>query len=252
VLSKGIWLLGLLSEVALLSRAILQRIWPRYPFFYAYIAASLVGTTGVSMVSFLTPNSYARWYWIVQFVTLLLGCGIVLEVFNRVLAPYFGAARFARVVILTGFAVIFCFAIIYSFANLHWTASSAEFELERDLRTLQAIFLGAIIVLISYYRIQIGKNIRGMVLGYALYVVASLASFALRAYAGRSFNAWMFIPPLSFDACLAIWLAALWSYHANPVPSSGVHLEADYESLVAFTKAAVGTVRSQLGRTVRP
>jgi hypothetical protein len=252
LLPLAILCVGLLLEALILLRGFLQKSWSRHPFFYSYIAASLIGSVPVNVSYLIHSSSYPVWYWSVQVTTLFLGCGIVLEVFNHVLAPYSGASKFARLVISAGFGTIFCFAIVYSLLVLRRSPAIAEFQLERDLRTLQAIFLGAIIVLISYYRIEIGKSIRGLLLGYVLYIVVSLASMALRSYSGRPFNAWMFIPPLSYDVCLAVWLAALWSYHPDPVPRSGIHLEADYESLVAVTKAAVGTVRAQLNRTVRP
>jgi hypothetical protein len=248
----AIFYLGMLLEAAILWRAVLQKIWRQYPFFYSYIAASLVSSAPVCILYLANSPSYWQWYWIAQLATLLLGCGIVLEVFNNILAPYPGATRFARLVILIGFAVIICFAAIYSLLSLRWSPSGTEFQLERDLRTLQAIFLGAIAILICYYRIELGRNMRGMLRGYILYVSASLVSFALRSFAGRSFNVWMFIPPLSYDVCLAIWLAALWSYHANPLPDPAIHLEADYETFVAATKTAMGSVRSQLARAVRP
>ena len=201
---------------------------------------------------FSNSPSYRAWYWSVQFTTLLLGCGIVLEVFNHLLAPYAGAARFAKVVVLVGFGAIFCFAVAYSSVILPRSVSSTAFQLERDLRTLQAVFLGAILILISYYRIELGRNVRGLLRGYFVYVGASLVSFALRAFVGTSFNVWMFIPPLSYDVCLAIWLSALWSYRPSPVPNPGIRLEIDYESFVGATKSALGAVRSQLARAVRP
>jgi hypothetical protein len=252
LLSLTILIVGLSFEVIILSRALLRKIWSRYPFFYSYITASLIGSLPVNALYLVNSPSYWQWYWIVQFTTLLLGCGIVLEVFNHVLAPYPGAAGFARLVVLTGFGAIFCFALMYSFSSLRWAASGTEFELERDLRTLQAIFLGGIVILISYYRIELGRNIRGMLRGYILYIAASLVSFALRSFAGRSFNVWLFIPPLSYDVCLAIWMVTLWSYYPAPVPDPGIHLEADYEAFVSVTRTALGALRSHLTRALRP
>jgi len=36
-------------------------------------------------------------------------------------------------------------------------------DLEVNVRSVQAIFLFAVLALISYYRIQIGKNMKGMI-----------------------------------------------------------------------------------------
>jgi hypothetical protein len=252
VLSVTISLVGLLLETAILLRAALRRTWAQYPFFYSYIAASLVCSVPVNVLYLTGSPSYWQWFWIAQFTTLLLGCGIVLELFGHVLGPYPGATKFARFVVVMGFAAISCFAIIYSFLTLRWSPAGTEFQLERDLRTLQAIFLGAIVILISYYRIELGRSVRGLLRGYIVYVTASLVGSALRAFSGRSFNVWMFVPPLAYDVCLAIWLVALWWYCPNPAPDPAVHVEADYEAFVSSTKGVVGAVRSHLAKAVRP
>lgn len=250
--SLAILIAGLACEAILLFRATAQKTWSRYPFFYSYILVSLIGALPVSAMYLSSSRSYWEWYWIAQFATLLLGCGIVLELFDHALAPYPGATKLARFIVSIGFATIACFAVLYSALSLRWTAAGTQFQMERDLRTLQAVFLSAFVILVSYYRIELGKNVKGLLQGYGIYVAASLISFALRSFAGRSFNAWLFIPPLAFDVCLLIWVIALWSYTPAPVASSAGNLETDYESLVTATQHAVGTIRSRIVKAVRP
>jgi len=110
-----------------------------------------------------------------------------------------------------------------------------------------------LLVVIAYYGIEIGKNMKGIIFGYGLYIVTSLVSLAVRAYAGPSFTeVWRIIQPLSFDVSLVIWMTALWSYHPAPIPESRVRLEAEYEALAAKTRGAMGGMRSELARVARP
>jgi hypothetical protein len=252
MLSLIIWWAGFLFEFLILLRASQRKILHVYPFFYSYIAGVLVSVATLYLVYFLIPASYGKWYWAMEIPTLLLGCGIILEVLKHVLSPYPGAERFARIGGLIVFASIFAIAIFYRPISVGHSMAAKIEDLERDLRAVQAIFLVGIIGVISYYAIPLGKNLKGMIFGYVLYIGTSLANLALRSYAGMPVRAvWNAIQPFSYDISLAIWVVALWSYHPNPVPSLSVQLEADYEGFALRTRRAVGGMRSYLARAAR-
>lgn len=249
------WLLipcaGVLLELVLLLRGLRLRPLGRYHFFYAYISCSIFGTIAGIMTRLIAPSSYQRWYWVIQLVTLVFGYGILLEILNHVLAPYPGADRFARISGLTAFGAIFCFALIAPVIMPHWSPGTV-IEFERDMRCVQAIFIFGVLAVIFYYGIPIGKNMRGMILGYGLYIFTSLVSLALRSYAGTPFDkVWDVVQPLSFVTSLVIWLIALWSYCPNPAPDPTIRLEEDYEALVSRTKSVIGTIRTYLGKAAR-
>jgi len=242
---------GLLLQLGMLLRGVVEKLPAKYPFFYAYLFSTFAAASvGLALWKF-SPESYQRSYWILQFGTLLIGCGIILEIFRHALSPYRGAEKFATAVVVFTFGVVFCFAIAYRFAVS--SPARALFELERNVRTVQALFLCGILAVVSYYRIPIGKNLKGMISGYGLYIVTSLFTLAIRAYAGPQFNsAWNLIQPLSFDLSLTIWLIALWSFHPNPAPDPAIPLENDYEALAARTRRTLAAMRSHLTRTARP
>jgi hypothetical protein len=259
VFSRTIWYLGALLQAFILFRAFRSRILLKYPYFNAYVASGLLTTVLLYVYFFWwtrarNPGAYEKAYWIVQFCTLMIGCGIVLEIFRHILGPYPGADKFATVVAFGTFAAIFCFALAYQLLAPDWSMSKGTaFEIERDVRTVQAIFLFLIFAVIAYYRVPIGKNLRGMIAGYGLYIVTSLFTLATRAYAGPRFNrAWDVIQPCSFDVSLTIWLVALWSYQPSPAPDPSVPLEQDYEALAARTRRALVSMRSHLTKTARP
>jgi hypothetical protein len=249
MLSRVIWSAGILMEALLLMRACKARLLGKYSLFYLYSSAVLL-----MAVLLVFPTPYANWYWQMQFLTLIIGYGILLEILDHVLAPYPGAERFARLSGMVAFAGILCFALLHPLIRSQWSADGAMVDLERDLRTVQAIFLCGLLCVIFYYGIAIGRNMKGMMIGYGLYIATSLVSLAVRAYAGTSFFDEMHkvIQPLSFDVSLVIWLAALWAYHPNPAPEPGIRLETDYEACVAKTRSLMGGMRSSLGKVARP
>lgn len=223
----------------------------KYPFFYAYIA-SVLSSLVLPIVYLAAPASYNRWYWPIQFATLVSGCGVIVEIFDHALLPYPGAKRFARSAVLAVFGALFCLAIID--AIVHWESLSAEtgIELERNIRGLQAVLLFAVLLIIFSYGIPIGKNVLGIILGYGSYIGVSLISRAVEAYAGAWLKmVWIYLQPLAFELSLTIWLVTLWSYHPNPVPDPPIQLDADYELLALRTRRALEATRSYLERTAR-
>ena len=250
------WLIpsaGDLVELLLLFRAVQGHLFRRYYFFFSYVVSVILASVILGAVLMTEPGSphYQRWYWPVQFATLVTGYGILLEILNHVLAPYPGAERFARISGLAAFGVIFCFALLAPVIIPRWSPGTV-IEFERDLRCVQAIFIFGLLAVIFYYGIPIGKNMKGMIMGYGLYIFTSLVSLALRSYAGTAFDrVWDVVQPLSFVASLVIWLVALWSYCPNPAPDPNIRLEEDYEALVLRTKGLIGTIRSYLGKAAR-
>ncbi|MBZ5500988.1 MAG: hypothetical protein LAN59_01955 [Acidobacteriia bacterium] len=243
---------GILLECMILVRALQQRLLARYAYFYSYALSVLLGTLLLSAVRMIRPSLYPTYYWSVQFVTLLFGYGILLEIIQQVLSPYPGAERFARRTGVGLLAGILCFALVYS--RLAPGASHGQFvvEFERDLRTVQTLLLFSLLAVISYYGIPVGRNMKGMIVGYGLYVGTSLISLAVRAYAGAWLaTLWVFAQPISFTISLAIWLVALWSYAPNPAPGPAADLEEDYGTMAHRTRAMINLMRTHLFKSVR-
>jgi hypothetical protein len=250
MLHSVIWWLGIGLAFVILLGGYRAKLLFKYPFFYTYAACVFVASTLLYFLydSQLAVPSYNTWYWAAEFLTLVAGYGILLEIFNHVLGPYPGAVKFARTIGIIGFGMVICFAWLYPRLFPQWSLGTT-IEFERDLRTVQALFLGGLLVVVSYYRITISRNMKGMIAGYGLYIATSLVSLALRSYAGMPFdNFWKIAQPLSYDLSLLIWLIALRSYSPTPVPDSGISLDADYQELVTRTRSAV---RSYLRKTAR-
>ncbi len=243
---------GIFLECMILVRALQKRLLRRFPYFYSYAVCVLIGTVLSSVIRVVHPSSYPTYYWSAQFVTLLFGYGILLEIIQHVLSPYPGAERFARRTGVGLLAGILCFALVYSRVAPGATPGHIVVEFERDLRTVQTLLLVSLLAVISHYGIPIGRNMKGMILGYGLYIGTSLISLAVRAYAGAWLaTLWVFAQPISFTLSLLIWMVALWSYAANPAPEPRTEIEGDYRELAFRTRALIHTMRTHLFKTVR-
>jgi hypothetical protein len=255
MISMVLWWLGISFELLILVRAVQCSLIKKFPFFYLYLFSVLFCDLSLYCAYQLKPAVYTPLSRQTEVVNLILGYGIVLEIFRHVLSRYPGAERFARIAGLVVFALILCFAILYPLMVPGAPQPHARYSLiERDFVTVQSIFLSGILGIIYYYGITVDKNIRGMILGYGVWLGASVIMLGFSSYVGNSFDATrIFIQPFAYLSCLAVWLGALWSYSPIKGSNSGgdIDRDADYDSLVLATRGAIGDMRAHLGKAGR-
>jgi hypothetical protein len=248
MLSLIIWQAAILLEALLLYRGLRAKLVSRYPNFYIYVLSLFLSDGLLYLVYLFKPAAYQKWAWYPGFLILFLGCGILVEIFRHVLSHYAGVEKFARV---GGFAVlggVLCFAVLYPIFGSSGSAAHVLYvRLQRDFLMVQAILLFGLLQLIFYYGIFMGRNLKGMIFGFGQCVGTTLVTLALHSYIGVRFEAAsILIQQASYLAALVIWLVALWSYCADPVPEATIAVEGDYEVLVSKTRNMVGAANTEL------
>jgi len=252
MLSLLLWLAGLLIELLLLVRSVQTKTLTKYLYFYAYIFCVFAVSAGLYIGRSMSPSFYEAWYWPTQFATLLMGCGVVLEIVRQALPAYPGAERMARLASCAVFALTFGYGEWRVASRVEWSTVAATVELERDLRVIEALVLFTVLAIVSYYRIELGRNVTGMIVGFGAYVSVSVASLALRSFVGPRFNAgWGNLQTTSYFFALIVWTVALWTYSPNPEPPGGGGGGAAYDALVDSTRARLDSLRSHLGGVAR-
>jgi len=251
-LSLVLWLAGMLIELVLLVRSVQTKSLTKYLYFYAYIFCVFAVSAGLYIGHSMSPSFYGAWYWPTQFATLLMGCGVVLEIVRQALAAYPGAERLARLASCVVFAATFYYVEWHVARRMEWSTANATVELERDLRVIEALVLATVLAVVFYYRIELGKNVTGMILGFGAYIGVSLTTLALRSFVGPRFDApWGLLQSASFVFATAVWMVALWTYSPNPIPPGGGGGGSGYDALVDSTRARLDSVRSHLGGVAR-
>lgn len=211
---------GLMVQALIISRGISGRLAARYPYFFLHIYSVLIATIVCYALILSAPQSYATFYWSAQFLTMLTGCGIILEVLRHVVSFEPDTRQYVRA-LRCGLYV----AIAVLIATLAWTlrhpyGTISKVNIERDFRLVQSFFLLAISALVAYRGLVMGKNLKGMFLGYGLYVAASLTVLAVRSYEGPSVDGiWTAAQPVAYFICLSIWLFSMWTYDPSPSPT---------------------------------
>jgi hypothetical protein len=224
----------------------------RFPNFYIYILSLFLADTIFFLASVTKFPIADKWSWYAGFVSLLLGCGIALEIFRHGLSPYAGAEKFARVASYTFLAAVMVFAVVYPIIAPSNGARAIFTRAQQYFLAVQGVLLIVIIQVMAYYAIPAGRNLKGMMLGYGQAVAVTLALLAVRNYKGPGFqHAWTFTQQLSYLASLSIWLVALWSYIPAPVPKARIKSDDDYDGLASRTRGMVSTAGADLIKVER-
>lgn len=252
MLTYVVYWVGLCLEIGLICRALGQGLFLRYPTFFSYLSLVALVDAVRYYTYYYNHSSYTGLYWPSQFVSLIVGYGVILEILGLTLARHPGAPRLARNLVLLIFFLIFAYVGFKALTSPQWTPATTNAELERDLRAAQVAVLAGILTVIAYFRIPLGKNLKGIISGYGLFLGASVITLAVRSYAGSGFDAvWTIVQPFVYLICLFLWAFTMWSYHPNPVPSFEPELT-DYSEYSASARTVLESVRSNLGKVARP
>lgn len=248
----AVWWIAMFLEGAILCRSLFTKMALKYPLFYTYVAVVLAVDLARFIVYTLHPSAWTMFYWSTQFVSVLVGYAVILEILKQALDPYRGAERFGRYLVLGIFALTFAFVAFRSATRPNWSPAATTVELERDLRAVQVVVLMAILAVIFYFRIVIGRNLKGIIVGYGFFIGINVTNLAFRSYIGSGYHpVWEFVKSYSYVASLIVWAVALWSYQPNPGTDSQPRSGPGYHNLASETRGALDSMRSHLGRAAR-
>jgi len=253
MLSQAIWWSGIALETLLLVRGFRGKLLSRYPVFFSYIFFVWLQSLLRFSVYHVRPQLYSSVYWITEWLAILIGCGVVFEIYRVGLAAYSGTARMARNLLAFVFVLAFTKAIVETWNDPHWWLIATNMDLEYALRTAQALAIVALVALFLYYSIPFGRNLRGVLLGYGLFIGESIIWLTFVSTGGVRFREfWLSVHPASYFVVLGVWAMHLWSYAPNPEPKRAVRLEEQYQRMAAATSRRLREGRGYLAKVVRP
>ena len=253
ILTQSVWWSTNALEALLLVRAVRGDFFRKYPIFYIYLSYVLFESFLRFCFYVFKPDLYPSVYWFSQYVSVTIGYGVVWEIFRQALANYPGAGRVARTCLLTIFILVLCKVFLNALSGPVYSPAKTTADLERYLRVVQAILLMTIVGLVAYYVIPMGRNLRGIILGYGFFLGLTVMRLALRSHLGDAFQpVWQHLAWASYSVALVIWCLSLWSSHPSPAPRSEVEIERDYELLATHTTRLLAQLRAGMVRAIRP
>jgi hypothetical protein len=249
MLSQSIWWSGLALEALLVVRGLQGRFALRYPVFYGYLSFVLLQDLLLFFAYKWRHQHYRDFGWAAEFLGVMLGCGIVFEVYRTGLSSYPGTARMARNVLAFIFALALAEGIANAWNDPRWWVEASTLDIDLALRVVQAVSIVGLVGLFLSYSIPFGKNLRGILLGYGLFI--GMRVICLTFASIQEHNFWYYAYSGSYLVVLGIWLVHLWSYQPSPQQTS-IRLEQDYQSIAAATRRRLQGARGYLAKAVRP
>src|SRR5947199_7296759 len=233
------------TEAFILVRSINAKLYSKYLAFYIYLTVVfLIDLLRLSVLT-LRPSVYAPFYWYTEFLHACFGYAVILEIYRQTLNNSSGVARIARTFLWGVLTAVILKVTWNAVSGPVWSPGTTSAELERDLRTVQAILLAGIIALLTYYVVPTGRNLKGIIFGYSAYIYASIVSLAFGSLPGYGLRpGWRLVQPIAYLAALLIWGYALWSYSPNPVAETESKIDRDYRFVAEQTRRAISRARS--------
>jgi hypothetical protein len=227
----------------------------KYALFYAYIGC-IFATEFLRLCFYQFASShYQDLYWNTELITIVASYGVILEIFRQSLRHNPGVARMAQTLLLVVFVVAFSYAATDLLHGGFVSLSRATAELGRDLRYVEGVLLLVMLWLFGRYRISLGPNLLGMVVGYSFWVGLNVINLAFLFLPGSEFSiALRNMLPVTFLATLMIWCGSLWSSQPDPTQPAASKLDRDYDLLAATTRGVLTRTTNRVVkiRTTRP
>ena len=252
MLNLMIWSVGVFLELLLLFRGFQEKLYRQFPIFYAYFLFVTLDEFLRMAVYRWAPSHYFQVYWLTQFVSLAIGSGIIFEIYRVALRPFRGAARMARYALLIVFGAIFAKVLTIAWGGVFTWLAAASIVLERNLRIVQALAILTLVLLFLWYAIPFGKNLKGILFGYSLFIGLTIVQFILWRYSWEQIKPfWSYAEPLCYLLVIGIWISTLWSAEPLPEVNTDAQIESDYEFLVATTRGQFRKTLARLGWAAR-
>jgi hypothetical protein len=248
MLGQSIWWSGIALEALLVLRGLLGKWAWRFPVFYGYLSFVLFQSLVRFSTNLLYPRRYIYVYWITEFMGVLIGCGVVFEIYRVGLAAFPGTARMVRNLLAVIFVLAFTKALVNASNAPMWWPVATTLDLEKYLRVIQAFSIAALVSLFLFYSIPFGKNLRGILAGYSLFIAATIVWLTTASSTSNSApGTWSYVLPVAYLAALGMWTGYLWSYQPQPQPQAA-KLEDDYQKIAAATRRRLQEARGYLGK----
>ncbi|OFW26461.1 MAG: hypothetical protein A3H27_03895 [Acidobacteria bacterium RIFCSPLOWO2_02_FULL_59_13] len=242
------WLSNVLIAL-LLIQAFRGKFFAKYVLFFSYLSYVLVVHVVTVYVYSFRPEAYLAFYWYTYFFGAALGYCVIWEIYTHVLRDFPGTARMARCLVGVFLIGVLGAALVNAFNGEASGLVKSVIRFERNLQAVQAILLTLLLILIRYYAIPLGRNLRGLIVGYGFLIGVSVVTLTLRSQFGVAFQLWwQYLQQSSGLITSVIWVPAFWVYVPNPKPDVSIGLDEDYAALTERSYRAIAKARAAILR----
>ena len=246
MLIYALWSITLGLQALLITAAVYRGLFRKYLGFYTYLTATILVSAARFYVRSAHREAYLGFYWWTELGLVAMGFAVTFGIFNSVLRYYPGVRTMANFFATGAFMFVAAQAGIQAATGDLREVIGGVMRFQRHMRFLEITLLALLTMLILYYCIPLGRNVRGLLLGYSLYLISSAVMITARGFATPSSqNLIETVRQFSGIVTALIWVTMLWRFDPSPVPVNN-ELEQDYAFAAARTRTAIAHARSRL------
>jgi hypothetical protein len=210
-LIDALWVAGIVLQGALAVVLLGRRAWRRFPLFTAYSLFVFVVSVAFYFLQ-RRPAIFFYVYWIEEAIAMILGFGVVYEVFQHLFSTHKALLKLAGLIFKLTVAALFCVALIVVIVQSPGASSlsKAVLVLEEATRIVEVGLLMFLFGASAAFGLHWKQAEFGIALGLGLFVAVQLTTVALRSQIGL--QAWQVLNVVSivaFNTSLLVWLAYL-------------------------------------------
>ncbi|MBZ5522709.1 MAG: hypothetical protein LAP21_10765 [Acidobacteriia bacterium] len=217
-----IWLGGIFLQSVLAVVVLTKRVWKRFPSFALYFLTNLAMSGVLIMVSALQAHSaanapnyaYFYCYWGSQCVVLILGLGVVFEIFTHLFAPYAALKKTAETVFRCSALLLLVCGAVVILARPHGESGLSAFFVvtEEVVRLIEVGLVAFLFLSAGLFGLHWRQSEFGIALGMGSYAIVDLVTMSLRGYFGKSPEYALNVCVMfAFDISVLVWMGYLRS-----------------------------------------
>lgn len=219
-----VWILGIGLQAALALVLIGKKIWQKYPIFSAYVFFNLFGAT-LTYAVFGNRSLYFYTFWACEAVGIVLGLGVVREIFTNVFSPHPALRKLAAIIFRAAVVLLMVLAcgVIYAQSGNARGVSNGVLLAAEAARVVEVGLTMFLFLSSSAFGLHWRQNVFGMALGLGMLGAVELVTVTLMSHVSSSTAQMLNLAHgISFSTSLLIWLGYLLAperaTHALEVP----------------------------------
>ncbi|HEY6248974.1 MAG TPA: hypothetical protein VI685_03380 [Candidatus Angelobacter sp.] len=219
------WLAGLLLQGILLGILLAKRMWRKFPVFVVYSASNFVLGAGLYGIYVAHPSRalWFRAYWINEGIGLLLGLGLVYEIFKHLISPYPGLRKLASLLFRSAIIALLLVGCVLALSQ----PSGQDPQITRHFliadeaaRILEIGMLFCVFLFASLFGLHWRQYVFGVALGMGFFTAVELVRVTMRVHFGfTSMPILDLVRIVSFNLGLLIWISYLLAPELASSPS---------------------------------
>jgi hypothetical protein len=157
-------------------------------------------------------GSYPYAFWFYFLLSIVVEFAVLVEISDHLFESFPAIRQLGRALTITisfGLGLVYILpTILYSHAR---HTALLGFALRASLT--KAAIIGALLLAAHHYRLRLGKNVAGLMLGFSIYLGVNIVNFSAEQIFSHLYAKILWVmSPIAYALCLAVWLIALWDF----------------------------------------